>query len=162
MELKIFAREDAKNIRAFLFEPLFSIKSTSIIREKKKGDSSIKTWEGKLAWANDNVRYLVKSITERILELENVSHRPSGNNYEFFKGKDNAKYAFAAILLRKKDIKIRIRTEPTTFSDPRNWVDNKIYHWFFSEGQEKAFELTEKSDLDYAMSLIKQSYELIK
>jgi predicted transport protein len=60
-------------------------------------------------------------------------------------------------------LKIRIRTDPTSFKDPRKWTGDRIYKgWFFKQGQEREFKITEMPQIDYAMELIKQSYELAR
>ena len=163
LELKIFTRENAEDIRAYLFEPLHAIEKTSIIKAKKRERPLHYTsWEAKLAWVNEDVRNLVQAITKRILQLKSVTHRPSGTSYEFFKGETTERYAFAALVLTKKVLKVRIRTDPATFQDSQKWTGEKVFHWFFRTGEEKSFNLTEESKLDYAMELVKQSYELIK
>jgi len=162
LELKTFTRENAENIRAYLFEPLYVIKKAIITEKKREKPLYSTSYENKLAWVNENVRNLVHKITERIIQFEGVTHRPSGTSYEFFKGKTTERNAFAALVLTKKLLKVRIRTDSSTFKDPRNWVGDKVFHWFFRSGEEKAFNLSDDSELDYALELIKQSYELVK
>jgi len=80
----------------------------------------------------------------------------------FYKGKPSTKSVFAGFFLTKEALKVRIRTKPATFKDPRRWTGEKTYHWFFRTRQEKEFKITERDQIDYAMELIKQSYELAK
>jgi len=64
-------------------------------------------------------------------------------------------------MLNKKDLKVRIRTDPKTFSDGRKWVKDRIYSgWFFKQGEEREFSITEKGQFAYAMGLILQSYKI--
>lgn len=58
-------------------------------------------------------------------------------------------------------MKVRIRTDPKTFRDDKKWTGDKIYRgWFFKQGQEREFKVTEKEQVDYAIELIRQSYEV--
>jgi predicted transport protein len=64
-------------------------------------------------------------------------------------------------MLRKKALKVAIRTDPKTFKDPDKWTGDKIYKpWFFKQGQERAFKITSKEQIPYALELIKQSYDI--
>jgi predicted transport protein len=153
-EFKTFVREDAPNVRAHLFEPLYAL--------DENGGKDAKTWEKKLEWAHENINDVTKVLTNSILELGGVVHKPSGPDYVFYKGKPSTKSIFAGFFLTKKALKVRIRTDPATFRDPRRWTGEKVYHWFFRTGQEKEFKITERKQIDYAMELIKQSYELAK
>jgi predicted transport protein len=63
-------------------------------------------------------------------------------------------------MLTKNEVKVRIRTDPTTFKDPRKWTGDRIYKgWFFKHGQEREFRIASKSQIDYSIGLIEQSYE---
>jgi len=115
-----------------------------------------------LGWVDENVRDVTKGLMSRIIQLDNVIHKPSGNMYTAFKGKESSESRFLGLMLTQKALKVRIRTDPTTFRDPKKWTGDKIYHWFFTTGQEKEFKLTAKDQIDYGMELIKQSYELAK
>jgi len=163
-EFKTFVREDAPNVRAHLFEPLYA--PEEITKGEKKSEREVpkhhKSWEKRLEWVHENINDVTKVLTKTILELGEVVHRPSGPDYVFYKGKPSTKSVFAGFFLTKKALKVRIRTDPATFSDSKKWTGEKIYHWFFRTGQEKEFKMTERNQIDYAMKLIKQSYELAK
>lgn len=93
--------------------------------------------------------------------LDKVAAKPSGRYYSFYKGKPSGKSRFATLLLTKNFVKVRIRTDPNTFRDSKRWTGDKIYKgWFFKKGEEREFRVTEKGQIDYAMGLIKQSYEI--
>jgi len=118
IELKTFVREDAENIQAHLFEPLSIIEKTAKKgkeEEKKPLPEHYKNWESLLAWVNDNVREIVKVLTDNIMSLGNVTPVIHGKNYCFYKGKPNIRSIFAAFILTKGALNVRIRVDPTTF-----------------------------------------------
>lgn len=166
-EFKTFVREGAPTVHAHLFEPLYVIEKISGKVGKEEGKRPLpehyKSWEKMLAWVDDSTRDLVKELMTQVSSLGEVNHKPSGTDYCFYKGKPSSKSIFAALLLRKSSVAVRIRTDPTTFKDSKNWVSDKIYKgWFFKQGQERTFDLKEKGQIPYAIELIKQSYDLAK
>lgn len=67
-------------------------------------------------------------------------------------------------MLRKDSIAIRIGVDPKTFKDEKGWVERKVYKgWFFKYGgrQEREFRINDKEQLEYASTLIKQSYDTV-
>lgn len=164
VEFKTYVRKDAPNIRAHLFEPLYtserpSGKKTSRNETRRPVPEHYKIWEKKLEWVDQNVSDIVKTLTSQIIQLGNVVHRASGPDYVFFKDQPGTKTIFAGLFLTKQALKVRIRTDPTTFRDPGKWTRDKTYRWFFKVG-EKEFKVTSKDQIDYAMELIKQSFQL--
>jgi len=131
-------------------------------REKEtKRPHPLLSWEKKLVWVDDSTKEIVKALTNRILQLGEVTFEPHGEDSCFYKGTPSTKSIFAAFMLRKKALKVGIRTDPKTFKDPKKWTGDKIYKgWFFKQGQERAFKISDKKQIDYAMKLIKQSYEI--
>jgi len=114
-----------------------------------------------LAWVNDDVKVIVEILTNCIIEIGNVTHVSRGRYYCFYKGKPSTKSIFAAFLLTKAALEVRIRTAPITFKDPQRWTGNRIYKgWFFKQGQEREFKITSKDQITYAMELIKHSYDI--
>jgi len=169
VEFKTFGREDAPNVCAHLFEPLYSTRRVSEQRKrvevgKRPLPEHYKSWEKKLAWVDDDTRKVTELLeTEIRSKLENVHTRAHGRHLCFYKGVPTTKSIFAAFLLTKKYLKVRIRTDPTTFRDPKKLVKEKKYFgWFFKQGQEREFLFRDSSQLDYAIELIKHSYELAK
>lgn len=162
LELKTFVRDQAENVHAYLLEPLQ-------VPEKDKGKRGNnfppkhhKDWQSKLDWTNDNVKNIVKALTTKILVFKDVKHRPGGRSYIFYKGDSNKKFAFTAFILTKGVLKVRIRADPTLFKDPQKWTGDKVYKgWFFKQGQEKEFSITNEEQIPYAMGLIKQSYDIL-
>lgn len=167
LEFQTFQRENAPTVCAYLFEPLYFTEETMGKAERKKEESKkllpehYQNWEKMLAWVDDATRYVVKELTNNILSLGEVNHKPIGRYYCFYKGKPSTKSIFAAFLLKKKGVKVRIRTDPKTFKDSKNWVGDRIYKgWFFKQGQEREFEVNQREQFGHAMELIKHSYEI--
>ena len=163
VEFKTFVREGAENVRAHLFEPLHAFEKRKLDRQREgraPTPEHYRIWEKKLAWIDENIRDIVKELTDRIVRFGEVTHKTSGPDYVFYKGSPNTKSIFAGFFISKKALKVRIRTDPTTFKDPNRWTGDRTYHWFFRTGQEKEFKITSRDQIDYAMELIKQSYAL--
>jgi predicted transport protein len=166
VEFNTYTRRDAPSIRAHLFESLYAAekppgKALGMVEGKRPVPEHHRTWEKKLEWVDQSVRDITKALTNQILELGNVVHKASGPDYVFFKGRPGTKTIFVGLFLTKPALKVRIRTDPAAFRDPKRWTGDKEYHWFIKVG-EKEFKLTGKDQLNYAMELIKQSYELAK
>ena len=118
-------------------------------------------WEKRLQWVNPSVKTLVARLISKVeKEFPDVTHLSKYRWYYIYKGKSQSTESlFAVLMLTKKDIKVRIRTEPTKFEDPKGWT--KVYKgWFFKRGQEREFKMTSEEQIPYAMELIKQSYDI--
>ena len=71
--------------------------------------------------------------------------------------------ARAILALRKKKLAIRVRFEPNNSIDPQNMLKEKVYKpWFFlGNGQERELQIDSITQIDNAMQLISQSYNLV-
>jgi predicted transport protein len=170
IEFKTFVREDAPNVHAHLFEPLYVIeKATEKGGEEVEGKRSLpkhyESWEKMLEWVDKDIRDIVNVLTVEIPSSlgKEITETIHGRYKCFYKGKPSTKSIFAAFLLTKRALKVRIRTDPKTFTDYKNWTRGRVYSgWFFKQGQEREFKITSKEQITYAMELIKQSYELAR
>jgi len=124
------------------------------------------SWEKMLTWVDEETRNIVKKLTIKIKKnMKDVVAKPRGRYFCFFKGKPSRKSIFVAFLLTKKYLNVKIRTDPTTFRDPKNLVREKVYSgWFFKTGQERMFTVKTRDveTIAYAIELIKHSYGLAK
>jgi predicted transport protein len=166
VEFKTYARRDAPNVRAFVFEPLYGTeKPTGKTQGKTEGKKTMpeyyRIWQKKLEWVSENVRETTKSLIAQVIQFDNVVHKASGPDYVFYKGQPGRKTIFLGLFLTKSALKVRIRTDPATFKDPKKWVGDREYRWFFKVG-EKEFSIASVDQIEYAMGLIKQSYQLAK
>ncbi|MGB9693575.1 MAG: hypothetical protein ACPLYF_01890, partial [Fervidobacterium sp.] len=167
VEFKTFERDGVGlSVHAHLFEPLYSIiptKMPEIKRRKRIYPEHHLSWEKRLAWADEAVREIVKELTNRILQLQEATYELHGRYCCFYKGKPSTKSIFAAFLLGKHALGVRIRTDPATFRDSQKWTGDRVYKgWFFKQGQEREFKITNKEQIEYAMELIRQSHEPAK
>jgi predicted transport protein len=167
IEFKTYVRENAENVHAHFFEPLCE---TGKIGEQKAGLKPAQkptpeyyhSWEAKLKWVTPTVRELANALIDRTSQLRDVNPKPSGPDYKFYRGKPSTTSIFAGLFLTQNVLKVRIRTDPAkTLNDPMKLVSERTYKWFFGSG-EKEFRITNMSQLDYAIDLIKQSYSLAK
>ncbi len=151
IEFKTFESSNAPNVRAYLItEPLYKLE-----------EHENKNWESSLARANNNLKELVDILSKQIEELGDVKKEVSGKYLCFYKIQQGVRSIFTAFILTTGALKVRIRTNPNTFSDPQKLTGDKIYKgWFFKKiGQEREFKITSKESIPYAMELIRHSYE---
>ena len=123
-----------------------------------------RSWEEMLAWVEPHTRELVKSIEDKVASTcHDVIKEIHGKYCYFYKGKPSPRSRFAVIYLTKSYPRVVIRTDPKTFKDPERLTGDTILKgWFFKPHQEKAFSITNDNQINYAIELIKQSYELAK
>jgi len=166
LELKTYIRQDAPTVRAYLIESLFEEKRMVQVHQGKPRlePESQKNWEKELIWVDEDVKKVVNQLSNLILGLEGVTGEIHTRNYFFYYNKPGLKSHFAVFMLRKKELVVRIAIEPQTFKDPEKLLKEKIYRWFFGKGrgQEREFRISQSEQIDYAMKMIKQSYDCIK
>jgi hypothetical protein len=131
----------------------------------EKEDSDLKEkqdWNYRLSWTTPETKNIALDLKSKIIAISrNIQHQVSGIDYVFSKGKRNTRSLFAAIMLRKKWVAIRVRYDPSTTLDPLNIVGEKTYNWFFKgNGQEREMKIKNSDEIEEAIKLIKKSYEL--
>ena len=57
------------------------------------------SYENMLNWVDSNARELIKELTPLIISLGGVTHKPTGTDYIFYRGKPSSKSSFAVFLL---------------------------------------------------------------
>jgi hypothetical protein len=171
VEFKIFERMDTGQRTGFLFNPIVSEQprlsqppeqiATRGQRKKELPDHR-KFWKARLEWVNPNTRLITRQLTHDIEQtFSNVTQREYGRWLCFHKKTPpKASSIFAAFLINKNNLKIRIRTNPNTFTDSTGLVKPKIYDGFFYKrrGQEREFSITEPNQTKKAIELISHSY----
>jgi len=120
-------------------------------------------WGKSLRSVDDDIRSLTLTVFSRMKkEFAGVNEKTRGRYDCFYIGKPSSKSVFVAFRVNQKSLAIRIRTN-STFKDGKEWTQNRAYrNWFFTKDQEREFKITDKSDIDYAISLISQSYLLVR
>lgn len=119
-------------------------------------------WDEILKRVNEETRDLVEKLIKAIEEkFPEVQHMPRARWYYFYKGRERSLNSlFAVLLLTKKAVKVRIKTEPSTFKDEKGWTKT-MKGWFFPRKlQEREFTITEEHQIPYALELITQSYNI--
>jgi predicted transport protein len=153
--------EDAHPIQAHVSEPL----EPRAIKKDLEEPEKRRVWEARLGWVEPSIKELTLHIIDEIRSrFSDVEDRPSGRYYLFDKGQSGSGHRFAALIPTKKSLKVRIRVDPHTLTDPKNWIGEKLYkRWFFSgPGEEREFKIDNIDQIDYALELIAQSYNLTK
>lgn len=168
VEFRTFVAENKPGNYAHLFDPLnIANEETSQSKEAitKVSTTKISGWEEWLAWTNEPTKVIVRELHLEISNLfPDLISKPLGNYFAYYRAKAGTKTRFVALILNKNNITVRIRVDPSNFSDPKQMVGAKTYSWFFhhGKGEERSFKITSKEQIPYAMMLIKQSYELAK
>jgi predicted transport protein len=108
------------------------------------------------------IKEVVKALSELIMQLKEVKYRPFKKYICFYRGNPDLKSLFAVLIPTKTSITIRIRADPNKIEDPRELTKKVSKKWFFTGGHGEEFEfiITTKTEIDYALNLIKKSYEL--
>lgn len=140
--------------------------STNVEEETETSKSPKKkvTWEDKLSTKDEHVKKLLNALMTRVAnEFKDAVFRTT-DTLQYYKDEIHQPNKFIGFMLREHGIKMRVRVNPSTIVDPQLWVGGRSYRWFFYDGngEEKEFMVTSEDQLDYAMTLIRQSYELIK
>jgi len=154
IEFKTYARKDSPDIRAHLFEPLCK---TMVSEGPKPQTLPIDSF---IEQVDVSIRDVARALIERISQLGNVVFRGK-TSYSAYIGKRRVAYGFVGIAPRKSTLKIYVRTNSPTFSDPKGWMDTKKAKWF-TKYEEGTFTITTKDQIDYTMELIKQSYQIVQ
>ncbi|HBH23213.1 MAG TPA: hypothetical protein DDY13_07295 [Cytophagales bacterium] len=96
---------------------------------------------------------IYQSLKERILNLGELDISPT----KFYVGFKLSKKVVTDIELQKKQLRVRINLKKGLLDDPKNLFEDvsEKGHWGLGDYEAK---ITIDSDLDYLMSLIKQSY----
>lgn len=163
IEFKTFVREGADSGRAHLFEPLYAlgkvVDASKASEAAKKAWVTIRahSWEKMLATANDELKRVTRELEQRIVGLSDVKLRMMKNK-TFYRGKMANETCFVSLQITERELIVRIRANPTTFKDPKKWSIDGIRKGFFK--QQSKFKITSLDQIDYAMELIKQSYDI--
>lgn len=154
IEFRTYAQENNPESRAHLFEPIHEIVTR---REHTPQRLSIEEFVNNVEMP---IREVTRVLISRISQLNNVVFRGK-TSYSAYIGKRRIIYGFAGIQPRKSTLKIYVRTNSPSFSDPKKWLEPQKVKWF-TEYEENAFTITNENQVDYAMELINQSYQIIQ
>ena len=135
-------------------ESINTVSSKSDIVKQVSKEVKVNTEEEHLKNAPENIRELYFDVKNRILNLsDNIEIKPFTVTIAFKIDKH-----IVDIALQKSQMKIWINLDLGELDDPRNMAKDvsKVSHWGIGQ-----FEVSLKpgDDLDYLMTLIKQSYK---
>ena len=156
-ELRTFERE---GVELSVHAHLLSVEEEE--GEGKKYREHMTSWEARLKWATPEAKELVQKLVKRVeSELPEISHLPRYRWYYLYKGEGRGlKYLFAVLMIGKKKVNVRIKADPLKFKDLQKWT-KKYKGWFFARKyEEREFSISTQEQLDYAIELIKQSYNI--
>lgn len=164
VEFKTFVSENDPNMRAHLFEP--PSQRTEIAEKGKMSQAAYKawetrqsqTWDKKIESASEEIKTIVKELERRILNLGKISSLQRTRK-AYYKGKKALTNCFAVVEIAEDGLVVRIDTNPATFRDPEKWSISGVRKGMFFTNQSK-FKISNIEQIDYAMSLIKQAYDI--
>jgi predicted transport protein len=149
-----------KSEHIHIFEP-YQLEEEKL-RVKKEVPEYRRDWGAQLKWVGPKISGLVNELIGRIeKELPGATHRPMYRWYIFHNSEEtNTKTMFLTLILGKKKITASIGVDSKSFKDEKGWARD-VKGWFFHRPgcQEKRFGIGSSGDLDYAIKLIKQSYD---
>ena len=136
-------------------ESVVSITSTDNRAEQVSKEIVVYTEDMHLEMGTDVTRELYMEIKERVLELGDLELVPV-KQYIGFKLQ---KRVITDLEIQKKQLRVRINLKKGQLDDPLNLFEDvsKKGHWGVGDYEAR---INEHSDMDYLMSLIKQSYRI--
>ena len=146
VEFRTYVRENAPGVHAHLFQPIY---------RTKPPDGSKSKWDAELAAASEKIREIAKEIDGTILGIGTVSIL-TRRRKAYYKTPRSINTCFALLEITKDSLIVRLGVEPSNFKDPQNWSEGGVHKAFFDH--ESKFKITNKDQIAYAMSLVKQAY----
>lgn len=147
IEFKTFEREDVDlRVHAHSFEPMIPT-----VPPEPTGPEHL-TLEYHRDYAGDQTKEIFDELRERILELgEDVKEGYTPEYVKYF-----VNTTFVALHVRKNWLILHLRVDESSFKDPKK-IAKDISHLGWSTTRQ--LKVTDKSEIPYAMQLIKQAYE---
>ncbi|QUH22355.1 hypothetical protein HYG87_00530 [Methanobacterium alkalithermotolerans] len=136
-------------------ESITKVSSKSEIVKKVTDEVKVYTEEDHLKTTSDDVNELYNELKERIYSLgDTVEIRPT-KYYIAYKSNTN----FADLRIQKSQIKIWLNVRKGDLDDPKGITRDisNVGHWGNGDYEIK---IKPESDLDYIMTIIRQSYEI--
>jgi predicted DNA-binding protein (MmcQ/YjbR family) len=131
-------------------------------KESKERPEHMLNWKSRLEWVAPEIRELVDKLVRKAeSQLTGTSGVPRFRWYYLYKGSGRRLDSlFAVLMVKKKKVSIRIKVDPMKFEDERKWT-KKYKGWFFArKHEEREFSVSTPEQIDYAVKLIKQSYDI--
>lgn len=165
VEFKIFQREDVGiGVYAVQFEPIIS-QTTKFEKgipysgkiEKRKEVAKEYTLESHLTKGSETVREVYYKLKNEILSLDNQIIENIKKHYIAFKTTNN----FVEFVFQKNGLRVHLDIPIGELDDKNKIAEDcsKIGHWATGDTR---FQVNDMGNVEYAMSLIKQSYKRSK
>lgn len=111
------------------------------------------TEEDHLMQKSEEVKELYYLVKDRILQFDNIEVEPK-KLYIAYKGSSN----IVDIIIQSKSLKLFINLKPGELDDPKNIAEDISNKGHWGNGNYE-IKMTNDEDIDYIMSLIKQSWK---
>ena len=102
---------------------------------------------------------LFSRLKENILEIDSAITEQCNKYYIAFRTADESN--FVAIVAQKSRLRITLNIDNENLKDPKGICSNVEDLGYWGGGQRSLFGLTEEGDIDYAIELIKQSFDYV-
>lgn len=116
-------------------------------------------WGERMNWIEPSTRDLAYQLIERLRdELRPIVARPKFRWYFFYRGPHPyvRKNAVATVLVGKKNVKLSIRVNPGSFSDP-DGISKPMRGFFFPKGSERRMPVT-RENIEAVVKLARSAY----
>lgn len=136
-------------------ESIKKVSTKSEIVQKVSNEVKVYTEEDHLKTTSDDVKELYDELKDRIYNLgETIEIKPT-KYYIAFKSNTN----FVDFIIQKNQIKLRLNVRKGALDDPKNVTRDisNIGHW---GNGDYGIDIIPGDDLDYLMTVIRQSYEM--
>ena len=136
-------------------ESIKKVSTKSEIVQKVSNELKVYTEEDHLKTTSDDVKELYDELKDRIYNLgETIEIKPT-KYYIAFKSNTN----FVDFIIQKNQIKLRLNVRKGALDDPKNVTRDisNIGHW---GNGDYGIDIIPGDDLDYLMTVIRQSYEM--
>lgn len=130
-----------------------SISSVDARTEQVNKEIKVYTTEDQYGKGNDEVRELAEKLAERILEYENLEISPT----KVYVGFKLNKRIVVDFEVQKTKIRLRVNLKKGSLDDPKKLFRDVSKIGTFGVGDYEAV-VTIDSDIDYLMSMVRQSY----
>jgi hypothetical protein len=158
VSVEILKEYTANGKKIFTINPDFEDIEFAEPMTQELATKSGESWQQRLQSINVEFKTTIEELEKRIFELGNV-RAMERTRKAYYRGKKRARACFAILELSKDGVIARIRAEKTNFDDPKNWSIGGIRKGMFFDPQSK-FIITSKGQVDYAMTLIKQAFDV--
>jgi hypothetical protein len=132
---------------------------TELLTPKKEKPDYETSWEARLDWVEPATRELVQLFIARLLhEIPSLAGRARFRWYSIYRSMPPVrKNDVATLLIGRKNVKLSIRINPKSFSDPYK-ISKPMAGFFYPRGTERRMPVTGEN-LETVVELAKSAYQ---